>query len=224
MNKEKVITKNGPKSGLSLEFGAMLMTKFEEVQKTLKAVFVGLEPRSYLVIRLLGVGGIQDFLYEGTKVVVKYVSTGVVYGFHSTVVGYFFRKNMLLVLLSYPETIETFVLRKEQRIACYIPATIISPEFRVNGFLLDISSSGGRFAFPQTSPKSKPPIELEQLVTLSFQLLGVEGPQDSVCRVRGLSQEGRNVSVGLQFEKVEEPIEENIRNYVEQVSQFLIEK
>jgi len=224
MNGEKIITRNGQKSRLNLDFGAMLMTKFEEVQKTLKAVFVGLEPRSYLVIRLLGVGGIQDFLYEGTRVVVKYVASGVVYGFHSAVVGYFFKKNMLLVILSYPETIETYELRKEQRIACYIPATIISPDFRLNGFLLDISSSGGRFAYPRNSLTSKSPVELEQLVTLSFQLLGVEGPQNTVCRVRSLSQERRTISVGLQFEKVDEPIEENIRNYVEQVSQFLIEK
>lgn len=221
MDEDKIVKKETEGQRLNIDIGTKLMIKFEGSQITLKAVYVGMEPKAYLVMRLLKVAGLHDFIIEGNRVVIKYVSSGVVYGFQSVVQGYLIKKNLVLVLLAYPKMIEAYELRQEQRIDGYFPATLSVAGKSYHGFIIDLSPSGCRFAFGHSSGKLPVDISWGQEVLFSFQLLGREGVQQSVCKVRSVQHEDRSLTLGLQFEKLDTSVIEGIKKYVEEVSEFL---
>ncbi len=206
---------------LNVELGTRVMVTFDEVLPPVKALFVGMEPSRYLILRLPASTGLNDHLYEGRKLVVKFVGSGKVFGFESGVIGYFIKKSMIITLLSYPMNIETFELRSSERIECYIPGKMEINGHTAKGFALDISPGGCKFGASDTDGPTLPETESGQLVNLYLQLPGLEGEQKITSIVKKVHPAGSSFSYGLQFEKMEPSIETHLNNYLQDIIQFM---
>ena len=220
MPSEKVVPKRLEGQRLNVEIGTRMMTKFFGNQNAIKAVFVGMEAGAYLVVRLMGVGGLQDYLIEGNEVVVKFISSGVVYGFQSRILGYLFKKSMVLVLLVYPKSVETYELRQETRIESRFPGVLHFGDREYNGYILDMSPSGLRFAIGLTNGNPAADISWGVPVTISFQIPGLEGLRKAACKVRSIQNESKFLAIGLQFDNLAPVLDQDIRRFVEDASLF----
>jgi c-di-GMP-binding flagellar brake protein YcgR len=198
-----------------------MLVKFSRTTNPFKGVFIGMEPGSFIILRLPAGMGVHDHLFEGNPVVVKYIHQGIVYGFRSSVTAYLYKKGMILALLAYPSSTETHELRKEQRVDFLVPATLSSDEGSVNGFVLDISPSGCRYAMDPSYESSPIDFDLVKEVALTFEIIGVQGAKQFRCQVKSVIQEHSPISLGLEFDQVESSITRGIRKYVQQVSRFL---
>ena len=220
-----VIEKTSPRNpgGIRLapEVGTVMLTTFAKSSSPLKALFVGMEPGGYMILRYPAGAPVNDYFYEGARLVIKFVHGGKVYGFQAAVKGYIFKPGLILCVISYPDAVETIPLRKEERIEFFAPAELEAGMEKVDGFILDISPGGCRFAF-QTQNEA-PPFDLEKIkqASISFQMVGREGVCSFLCHIKKATVEASCVSLVLQFEKMDEDVVEGIRQYVTRVSQFL---
>ncbi|MBW2086425.1 MAG: flagellar brake protein [Deltaproteobacteria bacterium] len=200
MSAEKTVKKSTQAQRLSLEMGTKMMTTFGDQYTAVKAFLVGMEPGSFLIIRLPELMGSEDFLVEGNKASVRYVSWGMVYGFQSRILGYHHKGGFNLVILSYPKAVKTYDLRKDGRTDSYVLATLTLGKDNFTGFLFDLSPSGCRFAFGKSSEKPDSGLELDQKVTVSFHLPDLEGTQTFVCKTQNIQHDEQSLSLGLQFD------------------------
>jgi hypothetical protein len=212
-------SQNG-KNKFQAQIGDAMMVTFDRTDEPIKAVFTGMETGAFFILRLPPGAGVSDHLFEGNGAVIKYVSEGTVYGFRAEVAAYLYKKRLILVVFSFPRTVETHELRKEPRIGFLVPAELELADRRVNGFVVDISPGGCRFT--TTLPPGDLPVDLQVVkeVALHFALVGLEGRQVINCEIKNVAQRQNGLSLGLQFSQPEDRITEGIRDYIVQVSGF----
>ena len=206
---------------LELEQGTVMMTKFSRSADTMKARYIGMEKGAFIILRYPSGVGIHDHLYEGNDVVVKFISNGTVYGFQSKVLGYMYKKGLILVVLHYPQSLETHLLRNETRVDYVAPAEISVGGTKIQGFTQDISLSGGRFSY-EVSPEV-PEFDFNEIrdISLSLQVIGLEGARQVSCEVKSATPEGSFVSLGLKFTDMDEETAQALGQYINQVALFL---
>jgi c-di-GMP-binding flagellar brake protein YcgR len=204
-----------------VELGTVMLVTFSRSSKPIKAMYVGTEPGNYIILRFPAGAGVHDFLFEGNEAVAKYLSDGTVYGFRTEVIGYLFKKRLILVVMACPDAVESHSLRKEHRVDFLVPAVVHADGFQTQGFILDISNNGCRFAAEGDKEKIAAHFGENKKVVLSTQLLGLEGSRNMGCVIKSAAVEENRLKLGLEFEQVEEAITRGIQEYVAQVSRFL---
>ncbi|MEW6264173.1 MAG: PilZ domain-containing protein [Thermodesulfobacteriota bacterium] len=213
-----------PSPRLTFQIGTIMMVTFEQAPKPIKAVYVGLEPGAYLILRCPPGSNVHDHLFEGNELVIKYVAKGKVYGFRSSVIGYMYKKGIILVVVAYPQDLETYQLRKEQRVEVLVPARLEAASRQLSGFVVDLSPGGCRFAYKPSLDVSDLNLNMLQKIALTFQVLGREGALNFNCQVMNVGHEGSKTTLGLKFDQVDESFTDGIKSYVHQVADFLGEE
>jgi c-di-GMP-binding flagellar brake protein YcgR len=207
---------------LSLQYGTPLITTFRSDEKSLKARLVGVDPGELLVIRLPAKRWVHEHLYEGNGVTFKTVSTstGQVFGFRSNIIGNCVKPHIILAVTTYPDVVETFGLRKETRISCYLPCRLQAANQKTEAVVVDISTSGCRVSLASEAA-SELFLNLNEQIQIGMAMLGMEGEQLVQGRIKNISTDGDMTGLGLSFENMEQPLEESIRRYTEQVSKYI---
>ena len=207
---------------LSLQYGTPLIITFRSDEKNLKARLVGVDPGELLVIRLPAKRWVHEHLYEGNGVTFKTVSTstGQVFGFRCDMIGNCVKPNIILAVTTYPDVVETFGLRKETRISCYLPCRLRGANKETEAVVVDISTSGCRVSVAGQAASELFLNENEQ-IRIGMAMLGMEGEQVVHGRIKNISTDGDTLSLGLCFENMDANVEESIRRYTEQVSKYL---
>ncbi|MEW5721799.1 MAG: PilZ domain-containing protein [Thermodesulfobacteriota bacterium] len=199
---------------LNLEIGIKVKIEFDGAEVPVSAVFVGMESSRYIILRLPPGAGLHEQLYEGHRAVVKYVNSGRIFGFQSQVLAYLYKKGLIAVFLDYPNSVETFELRKHERVDCLIPATLSTAEVRHKGFILDISTNGCRFGFSLESEVETNLPSVENQAELQMIFLGEKNTRNILCTVKSLHKSKQAVSAGLMFRDLEPPLQDQIEHYV----------
>lgn len=209
------------KPRLKAVLGTVMQVTFSRADGPVKAQYVGMERDSFIIVKIPFGASVHEHLFEGNKVVVKYISGGRVYGFQSKVLMYAFRKPMILTVLTYPETIETHLLRGEERVQFLAPALLKSLDKQLHGFVLDISTGGCRFAYEPMENFDKIDFGSIKNLRLAFQMLGVDGVREIGCHVMNVSRDGDAISIGLKFDNVDSSVIESINEYVKKAAGLL---
>ena len=206
---------------LNLDIGTKVKVEFEGGDMPVQALFVGMEINRYLILRLPGGAGLHEHLYEGKRLVVKYVSSGRIFGFQSRILAYMYKKGLIVAFLNYPEKVETYELRAQQRIECLIPAKLNIENQLMVGYVLDISSTGCLFGVPQNKKNgaSAPALEEKGLLKMSF--LGIEGEQKISCLVKSINNSSNQLALGLMFEDIADALKEQLDAYVQKALSFI---
>ena len=207
---------------LSLQYGTPLVTTFRSDEKSLKARLVGVDPGELLVIRLPAKRWVHEHLYEGNGITFKTVSTttGQVFGFRSNIIGNCVKPNLILAVTTYPDVVETFGLRKDTRITCYLPCRLLAASQASEAVMVDISTGGCRvsIAGPDLSNFF---LALDEQVQIGMALLGMVGEQIIQGRIKNIGTDGEITSLGICFENMDQAVEDAIRRYTEQVAKYL---
>lgn len=132
---------------LGVEWGMSLAITLKGHAESNKATLVGMERGGYLICNVPSSRGkgIWTTMHKENHIIVRYLHMGIVYGFPYTLIGALeFPFNLLV--LSYPEQIETVNLRQHSRIPCLIPAAMRINDHTYKGATIDISMSGSCFS------------------------------------------------------------------------------
>ena len=204
---------------LNIGFSCEVLIEIEGIRKRIKSRLIGIAPKSYLIVETPKSTGIRKLLLNDTPVLIRYVYSGKIYGFRSYIIG---KVNVprQITFLSYPESIEKINLRKHERLNCSIPATIGFNEVDLRGVISDLSRSGCRFNLKMDENFSGNPFQIEDIVKLSFPLVGKEDDQKIDGVVKNMNYNNDAISFGIEFDKTNIEALNKIDSYVGLVKNF----
>ncbi len=199
---------------LFFEAGTQVQLELEGVPGRVKGYLLGQFPQEYLIFHSRQIADIKRLLFEDQRVVCRYMHSGKVYGFKSTVVGHHFQRPFKLVFVKCPEVVENLNLRTSTRMDCRLPAELTVGMDRYQGIITDISEAGCRFRSKQRILDG---LRLGEEVRLSCSFPGIADRQELRATCRNSSVNGDFTEFGLQFETMEKDREEAVEQYLKSV-------
>ncbi len=204
---------------IGVEWGMQLQLRFSGFAESYKTTLVGMERGRYLICSAPVLPGLWAVLNAPDQTTVRYLCEGVVYGFKCTLLTALAKPFQLLVL-SYPEKIETVNLRQHQRIPCLIPAKAKMGQTGWDGALLDLSLSGCCFVWdaPQDAEAA---VSSGDEMEISYRMPGLSEDQVSRIKVTSVRKYGSRVTVGGSFADLSEGASKAIQTYLETAQKLL---
>ncbi len=204
---------------LGIQLGTVLQIQSKGTKGYGLSSLVGKERGVYLIVHTPAIPNFFMKLNKERQVIVRYIHEGVVYGFQCTLI-HFIEKPVRLSFLSYPENIETINLRTHERVSCFLPASASVKNAVYEGVVLDLSISGCSFYHMPEDIDSFPRIENEEAVTLSLQLMGGMDECSVTAVVKNSRRDNRKVMIGSEFRDMSPEIKEEIKKYIQKISDF----
>jgi len=172
--------------------------------------FIGLSPGEFLIVKTppvisnearLPENRLYDKhksrLYEKDRIVIRYFSSGWVYGFRCTLLSLInFPSQMAIV--SYPEAIDKRNLRKHERFCCDVSAEILVAGNLYPGVVKNISWGGSSFEYVAAEDKRFPILKVEDIIELTMHNKDRETATFSSV-VRNIKADNEAVTIGLEF-------------------------
>jgi hypothetical protein len=181
--------------GLSL--GTLLQVQFEGLGSS-RSRLVGMEPGNFLIILTPPIANIGSKLYQKNHGIVRYLFSGRVYAFRSTLLS-LIKDPYRLAILTYPASIENINLRKDERISSLIAAEMSAKEQSYEGIISDISNGGCSFEFNKSDQRAFPDIRVLDEVVISMLLKETSSATVFNATVRGVRMDNENMLAGIQF-------------------------
>lgn len=201
---------------LEIPIGMTLQAQLTNDAVRFKSQYLGMKPGEFLIIQMPGIPGIREKIVGHCNMIVRFMISGKVYGFESTVLGHVMRPSPL-IFLTYPDSIETINLRSAERVDTFIEAEGYVEDQVVRGVILDMSVNGCRYSIDRSSGMRWPDIDPGSSITLKFKL----GPGKGELLVRGevvmSKRESDMIQVGIRFvftqntQDTKQAIEDHIR-------------
>ena len=202
-----------------VNLGAQMQIQLAGMTASLKCLLVGMETDQYLLVRFPIASGVLNRLHEGNRATVRCIYAGTVYGFYCNVVNHVV-KPAPLVFLSYPASFEVLNLRKAERVDCFVPVVATVREAAYEGIILDISIDGCRFVIENAVERGLPQVQMDETLTMSFQLSSTTGALGAVGKVKNLAQDSHRITLGVGFEEPESALLKAIEGFVGRVLSY----
>ena len=204
---------------IGVEWGMQLQLRFSGFAESYKTTLAGMERGRYLICSAPSLPGLWTVLNAPDQTTVRYLHDGVVYGFKCTLLTALAKPFQLLVL-SYPDKIETVNLRQHQRVPCLIPAKAKTGQTHWDGALLDLSLSGCCFVWDMPR-EAQDTVSSGDEMEISYRMPGSPGEQVARINVTSVRKYGSRVTVGGSFVGLDGAASEEIRTYLETAQKLL---
>jgi len=202
---------------IAIELGTELQIKIEGVNFSFKSTFIGIKSDKYLIINVpvtSTYGSIKHKYFQGTKIIVRYLYKGTVFGFQSELLEDIYNPLKLL-FVKYPEIIENHNLRSHERIDCLLPIKIKIKDEEKDGAVLDISIRGCCCVFKGTAnDKELLSVQIDEQIPLMCQFPSIEGEQLILGKVKSIKKDKQQIVFGIKFHEIDTKIEDIINQYI----------
>ena len=200
-----------------IEIGAQLQIEIEGVASRFKSSVVGIEPDEYLVIKTPIIsprfGSIKHKLFPGSKIVVRYLHKGTVFGFKTKLIEAI-SSPIRLLFVEYPDIIEHHDLRYHKRIDCSLPARIEMKGEERKGTILDISEKGCRHRMKTFKGEKLPPIQIDEEITLFCKFPGIEGEHEVLGIVKNINKDKHEMVLGIVFHEITPDVQKILTHFI----------
>lgn len=201
---------------LPVAVGTPLLLDVVNIETRVKCELIGISSKDFLILRLCQADLAGNFRSMGvleSKIVIRYMYDGTVYGFETRVLNAVASPTRML-FVKYPEMIEEFNARTETRYGCILPAgvSVGEGEDEVEAVIVDISRSGCRCAVKGDDPPEA--VEMDAPVTLKVQLPGVSEKATLKGKVRNISRDENRLTLGVQFDEMPEYVKASFEDFI----------
>jgi len=201
---------------ISIELGTRLQIRIDGVDINYTSTLIGMETGKYLIIdapvNMLTLA--RHKLFRGSKILVRYLHKGSVFGFKSELIEDIYTPLKLL-FLEYPEIIEVHNLRSGPRIDCVLPVRIKINDEERTGIISDINKEGCCCVAKKTEEdKNLSSVQIDEQVTLMCQFPQVDGERALLGKVKNIRRDSKQMTLGIIFNGIGPEIEEIIAQYI----------
>ena len=207
----------GQSGPITVEWGMPLMIRIKGFSESHKSTLVGMERGDYLICSMPAIPGLWAKLRDHENVIVRYVHKGTVYGFKCTLLN-IMDKPFRLMVLSYPTTIETVRLRKQERIACFIPITMDIDGETLRGMVRDISMEGCGIALSNSREAGLLEVKAPAEAALSMQILGSR--VHATIEVVNSRRHNNKLILGSRFKDLTADASAGIQTYIDTMAEL----
>ncbi len=184
---------------VKIELGMEVMLRISGYELELNSFITGVDHGKYLIVRCPKISAIETKLFAGNIIKVTYLYSGTIFIFESKILNYI-KNPFKIILLSYPESVETQPLRRHNRIDCFIKASLSSASqgAEYNGVVLDISPGGCAFVAPRPERIFQPP-SLKEKIELALEVPGRIKPLALSGELRKIAPDKEKIFFGIEF-------------------------
>lgn len=197
--------------------GTDLVLRLEGVDARLKSTLIGVDHGEFLIVRTPRAAGIEPLLIKGSPVKVIFLHDGTIYGFLSKFLHQV-RVPSPLIFISYPKDMERHEIRKNLRIDCYIPATLlIGDQMERQGVISDLSIGGCRVTLNNEGTSLSAQLKPESVLMMAIEMLGIQSDRSIRSIVKNVHQDANKIHIGVKFDTSDADVLSSIQEYVERV-------
>jgi hypothetical protein len=186
---------------LGLSLGTLLKVQFEGLGSS-RSRLVGMEPGNFLIIQTPPIANLGTKLYQKNHGIVRYLFSGRVYAFRTTLLS-LIKEPYRLSILTYPTAIENVNLRKHERIPSLITAKMSAKGQLHEGIISDISNGGCSFEFKKSGQRAFPELQILDEVVISMLLKETSDATVFNATVRSVRMDNENMMAGIQFTQMD---------------------
>lgn len=180
--------------------GMELVLQVDGVERRLRSTLIGYEKGTYLIISNPNMGLYGHKMFDGNRIIARYLRDGVVYGFQTTIIGSI-GIPFPMVFVEFPASLEWLELRRETRVKTNIPIKVSLANQQLDGRLLDISPRGCKIRFMAYTEKHLASLPTGAGIKMAGKLPGMDEASILSGRIRSLSRDGAIVVVGMEFDQ-----------------------
>jgi len=188
-------------STLDIAAGLKLAMQIPGIDVKLTSSLIGFLKNRYVIIQIPAAPEVSreivyQNLYQDNAATVRYLHLGKVMGFSSKIIKYQ-TSPFPLLFLTYPDRVETYNLRKHERISCLFPVEAVLKGARYPGMITDLSAEGCG-ALLQMQRKDSP-FKIDDLIELDCAMFATGEQATLPSVVKRLSTSDGRVELGLKF-------------------------
>ena len=207
-----------------IDVGTRVMMELAGMKDKLQSFFVGYIKNRCVITIVPQVPEVNrptllENLYRGNTITLRYIHSGMVLGFTTEIMHVSFTPLPLL-FVKYPEQIESYNLRKDERVGCLFPASVVHEETEFSGALSDISLSGCGIVLPVNGNQGIT-VEIDDTLALYCPLLFGSDQAEVPSVVKRIIKSGAKIELGLKFATIPEELRSRINEYIEQTVIFM---
>lgn len=206
-----------PGAHLKLKPGSQIFLKLACVDKRYEAKVIGMEAFSYIIVQLRLPQDTLARLQQNPNVVAQVNSSGALFGFRTEVLNRISNPAPLL-FLSFPETVERLVLRRNERFKISVPGNIHGAFGEHDILVTDIAPEGCSFIARVDMKSPLRGAQLGDRVALQCELGGgCQLPLVAPVLLRRLVESKGRINMGGQFVDLTEESSKLLNEYLKRI-------
>lgn len=200
-------------SELDVGLGTRMLLRTGGLKADIKSELIGLSRNEFLIVKAPVIPGMRTLFSGGEDVVVRYLSDGTIFGFHSTMLLSQL-KPVPLFFIEYPYQVEKIELRKEKRAQCALPSKVHCKSGIYPAIIVDLSLGGAKLDLTLDEVDAAL-FELNEMVVLEFMLFQVDKPVLLSSEVKNITAVKQRYTLGLQFGELEDETRLELDEYIQ---------
>ncbi len=184
--------------GLNIEIGTEVYLDIDGVNFSVSSIFIGLLENEFMIITLpKRFKSVQNKLFQGNKMIVKFLHDGSLYAFQTSVIE-MITDPIKALAIDYPKIVQKQELRVVKRNHVVIPGRAELRKHKLPVVVFDISKMGCCFKYMEDKQNSVIFREGD-MIRLFCKFPGVENELGAMAHVRNIRREKRQFSIGTEF-------------------------
>lgn len=200
-----------------MNIGTVLRLQIEGTRRRLSCELIGVDDGEYLIVKmppLHTMANVSKLLVNENEINAKYMNKGTMFGFQSTIID-LIHKPFKLVFIKYPDKIDSYDVRGNKRVECFLPASVKIAEQILKGSITDISRAGCLFTIDTDENESLTNLlELNSEIKMGFYLPGIAEELIADADQKSIKIDTDGSSIGIEFVGMDSAVKEKLIDFL----------
>ncbi len=200
-----------------MNIGTIFRLQIEGTRRRLSSELIGVDDDKYLIVKmppLHTMENVSNLLVKGNEITVKYMCKGTMFGFQSPIID-LIHKPFKLVFIKYPDKIDSYDVRGNKRVECFLPATVKIAKQILEGSITDISRVGCLFTIDTHEHEDLINLlELNNKIRIGFYLPGVAEELSAGADKKSIKIDSDGSCIGIEFVEIDSSVKEKLINFL----------
>ncbi len=183
----------------------------------LSSELIGVDDGKYLIVKmppLHTMENVSNLLVKGNEITVKYMYKGTMFGFQSPILD-LLHKPFKLVFIKYPDKINSYDVRGNKRVECFLPANVKIAEHIIEGSITDISRAGCLFAIEASEHEGFiNQLKINNEIRLGFYLPGIAEELGADADQKSIKIDTDGSSIGIEFVEMDDSVKAKLIDFL----------
>ena len=197
--------------------GTILRIQIEGTRRRLSCELIGVEDGKYLIVKMPSLHimeSVSNLLVNGNEITAKYMHKGTMFGFQSTIID-LIQKPFKLFFIKYPDKTDSYDVRGNKRVECFLPASLKIAEQILEGSITDISRAGCLFTIDTDEHESLiNMLKLSNEIKIGFFLPGIVEELSADADQKSIKIDTDGSSVGIEFVEMVDSVKTKLIDFL----------
>ncbi len=205
--------------GIYIDIGTKVYLEIDGVNFSVTSIFIGLLKDEFMMVTFpKRYKSVKNKLFNGNKMVVKYLYEGSVFAFQTSVIETI-TNPIRAIAVEYPKVVQERELRVVKRNNVVIPGRIEAKKTEFPTVVFDLSKNGCRFKYNENKSDFAP-LREGDVLRIHCQFPGITDEVGCMACVRNVSRERGQLSIGAEFEDITKTFMDPLMHFLYSIEDF----